>query len=206
MIAANESNLEMPGQLPQWLRKIPFFTHLDDAKVGQLIDAGHLEKLPGDQQLMGVGESGNRLLLVCEGSLVAQRSQEHEIQINPGQAICTGALFDDQIITHAITTAGDTTLFVLPREAFAELLYHSADMTGVVLEALDRVRRSQRISLLRAAPAQDALSAAPLSWPLPVPSMAASSAVSALSHWETQPNTWVNRGAEALSACSRWRR
>ena len=159
MIAANESNLEMPGQLPQWLRKIPFFTHLDDAKVGQLIDAGHLEKLPGDQQLMGVGESGNRLLLVCEGSLVTQRSQEHEIQINPGQAICTGALFDDQIITHAITTAGDTTLFVLPREAFAELLYHSADMTGVVLESLDRVRRSQRISLLRAAPAQDALSA-----------------------------------------------
>lgn len=159
MSAANESNLELPGQLPQWLRKIPFFAHLDDAKVQRLVDAGHLEKLPADHQLLGVGESGTRLLLVCEGSLVASRRHEHEIQVAAGQAICTGALFDDQIITHAITTASDSTLFVLPREAFAELLYQSADMTGVVLEALDGVRRAQRISLLRAVPAQDAVSA-----------------------------------------------
>lgn len=159
MSAANESNLEMPEQLSQWLRKIPFFAHLDDAQLRRVAGAGHMETLTADHQLLQVGENSSRLILVCAGALNAMRGPQHEVRIETGQALCTGALFDDQVVTHAVTTAEDVQLFILPREAFAELLYESMDLAAVVLQALDGLRRKQQISLLRSVPASNALTA-----------------------------------------------
>lgn len=126
------------------LSRVPLFAGLGSREMERLGMLTDEIDLPAGRTLMRQGERGNELFLFLRGSARVMRDGHEIATRGPGEFVGEIALVDGGPRTATVTLNEDSTVVVVSRGAFAQLMEEFPDVRISVLEALaHRVRSAE---------------------------------------------------------------
>lgn len=123
------------------LRRVPLFAALGRRELERLGALSDEVELPAGRTLMRQGERGQELFLFLRGGARVERDGREVASRREGDFVGEIALVDGGPRTATVTLTDDSSVLVVGRQAFQQLLEEFPDVRLQVLEALaHRVR------------------------------------------------------------------
>jgi ATP-binding cassette subfamily B protein len=146
------ADAERVGVETSRLRAIPFFEHLDEALLSALAERFVRERCVEGQTIFEEGDPGDKLYFVDRGEVEVLISgpagEERRVALlRDGDYFGEIALLDDVPRTATIRTRLPSTLLVLDRERFLDLLRSAPDLRAVFERGVEERRRANQVVL-----------------------------------------------------------
>ena len=132
-----------------FLQDIFLFKHLTDQeciKLNRFLFESHY---PSGAIIIEEGEPGDELFIVAQGQVAIYQGDTHLLNIGPGGHFGELAILRDDLRSATAVAEGDTSLFVITRQDFLDLLQSDQTMGNKVLWAFleNLAERVQDLSL-----------------------------------------------------------
>lgn len=142
--------VESVAALAAQLRTLPLLADLPDDVVGEVAAQARRRAVRPGEVLCRVGEPGDAFYVLEEGMVrvlvPTPRGEELVAQLGPGQWFGEMALITGEPRSATVIAAVETTLMVLERRAFHELLRRSPHATMVISDTLSRRLRAHLLA------------------------------------------------------------
>lgn len=126
------------------LKRVPLFAGLKGKELERLGMLTDEVELPAGRVLMRQGDRGEELFIVMRGGLRVERNGRQLADRGPDEFVGEIALVDGGPRTATVTLSEDSTLLVVGRRQFAQLLDEFPEVRMQVLQALaQRVRSTE---------------------------------------------------------------
>jgi len=127
--------------IQELLKSIPFFDHLSETQLEELVPMGRLTSYPADQALFEQGDPAGSLYVIVSGSVrvYGKDPDGKPIELSTlrvGQFFGELALVDGGTRSATVKTAEESEFFVLDRSNFMRLLSASPEMLSDVLAGI----------------------------------------------------------------------
>lgn len=135
------------AELNEFLKTIPFFQHVTDAQLEELISLGQFTDIGTDQTLFKQGDTADCMYVILSGSVrvfgLDPNGQEFELSVlRQGDFFGELALVDGGKRSATIRTLEHSEFFMLNRQGFMQLLTRSPDLLSEVLADISNKVRS----------------------------------------------------------------
>ena len=168
--------MESVAPLAAQLRALPLFAELPDDVMGEVAAQARHRTVPPGAVLCRVGEPGDAFYVVESGMVrvlvPSPQGEELVAQLGPGHWFGEMALITGEPRSATVIAAVETTMVVLERRAFQELLHRAPHLTMVTSDTLSRrpaptCRRPPAVRpyCRRRRPPPRRAASAPLPWP-----------------------------------------
>jgi len=119
--------------------RAPLFRGLDAWQIGQIVEVLHRRAMDAGETVMREGEPGHSAYFVLHGRLHGQTAAGHKLNLSDGDVFGEVALLADMPRTATVTASARTSLLVLDRGHFADLLDENPPLKAA-LEAIAHTR------------------------------------------------------------------
>ena len=130
---------------PQWqdLKKIPLFADLTENEIYQVMKLSFEKKYPKDSTLFVEGMSGEVLYIIKDGSVdIIKKTDKGEVVLSTlktGEFLGELSLIDDSKRSATARVAEESTLVVITRKCFQDMLKGDPHITSKLLLHILRV-------------------------------------------------------------------
>ena len=143
--------MESVAPLAAQLRALPLFAELPDDVMGEVAAQARHRTVPPGAVLCRVGEPGDAFYVVESGMVrvlvpTPQGGEELVAQLGPGHWFGEMALITGEPRSATVIAAVETTLVVLERRGFQDLLHRAPHLTMVISDTLSRRLRAHLLS------------------------------------------------------------
>jgi CRP/FNR family cyclic AMP-dependent transcriptional regulator len=137
------------AETPQWqdLKKIPLFADLTENEIYQVMKLSFEKKYPKDSTLFVEGMSGEVLYIIKDGSVdIIKKTDKGEVVLSTlktGEFLGELSLIDDSKRSATARVAEESTLVVITRKCFQDMLKGDPLITSKLLLHILRVTASR---------------------------------------------------------------
>ena len=129
--------------VPQFLRRVPLFTHLSEADITRLAEASRERSYPRNSVILFEDDPGDSLYVVVTGQvkvvLIGEDGREVILSVlHEGNFFGEMALIDDEPRSAHVIAMADSNLLVLRREDFQRRLQETPTIAAGLLRELSR--------------------------------------------------------------------
>ena len=127
------------AETPQWqdLKKIPLFADLTENEIYQLMHLSFEKKYPKDSTLFVEGMAGEVLYIIKSGAVdIIKKTEKGDVllsNLGPGEFLGELSLIDDIKRSATARVAQDSTLVVITKKCFLDMLKGDPQITSKLL-------------------------------------------------------------------------